>query len=79
MKEEIWKDIKNYEGFYQISNQKRIKSVERISYNGKLLREKILKKCNHNNYETVWLSKNNIQKLFYVDKLYYNTFINGDN
>lgn len=32
MKEEIWKDIENYEGIYQISNLGRIKSLSRKNY-----------------------------------------------
>lgn len=78
MEEEIWKNIKGYEGLYQISNLKRIKSLKRISYNGKLLREKILKYTKHGNYDTVWLSKNNNSKLYYVDKLYYLNFEKGE-
>ena len=31
--EEIWKDIKNYEGLYQVSNFGRIKSLQREFYN----------------------------------------------
>ena len=30
---EIWKDIENYEGYYQISNLGRIRSVDRYIYN----------------------------------------------
>ena len=29
---EIWKDIPDYEGFYQISNLGRVKSLERIEW-----------------------------------------------
>ena len=72
--EELWKDIESYEGHYQISNMKRIKSLERISNNGKLLREKILKNSKHGNYEIVWLSKDGEQKMFYIDRLYYQHF-----
>lgn len=47
---EIWKDIPEYEGLYQVSNMGRIKSLERISVrnNGKSenanyhIKEKIL-------------------------------------
>ena len=40
---EIWKDIKGYEGLYQVSNLGRVKSLERYdSYNRKV-DEKILK------------------------------------
>ena len=36
--EEIWKDIKGYEGLYQVSNLGRIKSLKRKVYagNGKM-------------------------------------------
>ena len=48
MLKEIWKDIKDYEGYYQISNLGRVKSLSRVIYNkfGKvsnILEEKIMK------------------------------------
>lgn len=33
MKNEIWKDIIGYEGYYQISNEGRVRSVDRIANN----------------------------------------------
>jgi hypothetical protein len=59
---EIWKDIVHYEGYYQISNLGRIKSIERkiISKNGILrkIKAKIIKQqFNHNNYLVVRLNK----------------------
>ena len=42
---EIWKDIKGFEGKYQVSNLGRVKSVERISTTGQHLHEKIMKTC----------------------------------
>jgi hypothetical protein len=30
---EIWKDVKGYEGLYQVSNEGRVKSVENIREN----------------------------------------------
>lgn len=44
--EEIWRDIKNYEGFYQVSNTEKVKSLERTVKCPKgfrYLKEKILK------------------------------------
>lgn len=35
MTEEIWKDIKNYEGLYQISNYGRVKALEKEWIGGK--------------------------------------------
>ena len=44
---ETWKDVKGYEGLYQVSDKGRVKSLERISImkNGskRLIRERILK------------------------------------
>ena len=63
---EIWKDIEDYEGFYQISNFGRVKSLRKL----KILhdrfcysKEKIIKNVdNGRGYKTVCLSKNNKQK-----------------
>jgi hypothetical protein len=46
LKKEIWKDIKNYEGLYQVSNLGRVKSLERITnipYAKRIENERILK------------------------------------
>ena len=32
---EVWKDIKGYEGLYQVSNLGRVKSLDRIVYQKK--------------------------------------------
>jgi predicted XRE-type DNA-binding protein len=46
---EIWKDIKGFEGIYQVSNQGKVKSLERKTFNNgtktvNKIKEKILKK-----------------------------------
>ena len=61
---EIWKDIKGYRGFYQISNLGNVKSLERFitysDFRGKVKRkERILKlRENPDGYYTVILCKN---------------------
>ena len=49
--EEIWKDIPNYEGLYQISNRGRVRSVDKIANckNGRTFRVKgkLLTLTNH--------------------------------
>jgi len=35
MEEEIWKSIKGYEGLYEVSNLGNVKSLSRLTYNGK--------------------------------------------
>lgn len=58
--EELWKDIVGFEGLYQIRNCGRVKSLERKSFNGKHLKEKILKiQLNSHGYSSVVLRKNN--------------------
>jgi hypothetical protein len=79
--EEIWKDIKGYEGLYQVSNLGRVKSLERYKKCGNFFRirkEKILK-CNKNKfgYIVVNLSKNKKISFFRVNRLVYEAF-NGE-
>lgn len=78
---EIWKDIKEYEGLYQISNLGKIKSLERISqhktcYGGLYkVKEKMLIPVEIKEYKTVKLCKNGILKRFYLHRLVAETFI----
>ena len=44
MKEEVWKDIKEYEGLYQVSNQGQIRSLEKW-YGNSPREAKLLKQC----------------------------------
>ena len=75
MKEEIWKDIKDYEGIYQISNLGRIKSLMRINETGRFLRQRIMKISKNGNYDVVSLRKNGKDKIYYLGKLMYEYFI----
>ena len=78
---EIWKDVKGYEGFYQVSNLGRVKSLERDIYfpNGTIIRhmeEKILVPAlNNNGYSYVNLCKNGKTKKEYVHRLVAMAFI----
>ena len=78
---EIWKDIENYEGLYQVSNLGRVKSLERGVYypNGTIIRhmeEKILAPAlNSNGYSLVNLSKNGKVKTTKVHRLVAMAFI----
>ena len=70
---EIWKDVENYEGLYQVSNFGRVKSFPR---NGTIKQEKILKQTIDNNgYLIVGLHKNNKAKKVCVHWLVANAFI----
>ena len=73
MLEEIWKDIPDYEGLYQVSNYGRVKSL----HFGK---EKLLKpQPNSNGYLRVYLYKEKKQKLKYVHQLVAIAFIPNNN
>ena len=82
--EEIWKDIKGYEGFYQVSNQGRVRSVEREickSNNMKQISKSyILKFEKGKGYNYVHLFKNGTRKRMAVHRLVAIAFIpNPDN
>ena len=76
MKEE-WKDIKGYEGYYQVSNLGNIKSF--IYFNGHeyIYRERILKPQN-NRYLTVRLAKNKKVKQYTIHRLVAEYFISNE-
>ena len=89
IKMEVWKDIKDYEGLYQVSNLGRIKSLERNNNQGKgnyhrnekIRKLKIMKGTNGNktNYYVVALSKNGKLKKFFVHRLVAIAFIDNPN
>ena len=71
---EIWKDIKEYEGLYEVSNSGRVKSI-------RFGKERILKLgTDRYGYLYVILAKNNKQKTFRIHRLVAEAFIpNPDN
>ena len=77
--EEIWKDIKGYEGCYQVSSSGRIKSIERIvrgPSGNKKIKSRILKEFkNQFGYYMVSLFKNGKHKNFQVHRLVAHSFI----
>ena len=73
MKNEVWKDIKGYEGHYQVSDKGRVKSV-------KFGKEKILKPARDTKgYLAVQLCKNGEIKRCFVHRLVAQTFIQNPN
>lgn len=81
MAKELWKDIKGYEGIYQVSNMGRVKSLEREighRYNGKTrtIPERIMHACdNGNGYKVVYLVKDGSRKSKYIHSLVAECFL----
>lgn len=79
MKEEIWKDVPGYEGFYQVSSLGRVKSISRKTNFGRnylITKERILNQTLINGYYSLQLSKDGKVKRYPVHKLVAMTFLN---
>lgn len=77
MNNEIWADIPEYEGLYQVSNTGKVKS---LNYNKKKDYHKELKlNINKHGYVQVHLSKNGYKKIYTVHRLVAITFIPNPN
>ena len=75
--EEIWKDVVGYEGYYQVSNLGRVRSLDRIVSNGRKIKGKILstKVNTPPYYPRVSLSVNGKMKLVQVHRLVAQAFV----
>jgi hypothetical protein len=83
--QEIWKDIKGYEGCYQVSNYGRVKSLPRKinarwgeghNIKGRIMSQRLT----HNGYLVCSLRNGNIQKTYKVHRLVGEVFVeNGKN
>mgnify|MGYP002679946246 CR=1 FL=1 len=72
---EVWKDIKGYEGLYQVSNLGRVRS---LNY-GRSGETKLLKQGTTNGYKRVFLYKNGKGKNYFVHRLVAMAFIPNPN
>ena len=81
---ELWKPIKGYEGYYEVSNLGNIRSVDRMVkhskggmrvYKGSILTPTL----NVDGYETVHLSKFNVSRMKRVHRLVAEAFIPNPN
>jgi len=80
IEKEIWKDIKGYEGFYQVSNLGNIKSLKSFLFTKsgikKQRRERLMNQTiKYNGYKTIMFSINNNHKRFHVHRIVAQTFI----
>ena len=73
---EEWRDIKGYEGLYQISSEGRVKSKQRITRNNQTIKEKIRKpKIDKDGYCCVSLWIDGISKEYFIHRLVAQAFI----
>lgn len=81
--QEIWEDIKDFEGYYQISNIGRVKALERKMKKGFctfIKKEKYLKPVTHNGrYLKVTLYKDGKPTIIFVHRLVAQNFIDNPN
>lgn len=78
--EEIWKDIENYEGLYQVSSLGRVRSMDRVVADSRTghrtLKGKIMSLPNNQRgYQIVRLSKDGKKTTYFVHRLVAQTFI----
>lgn len=72
---EKWKDIKGYEGYYQVSDKGRVRSLDRYINDTtrcrtQFIKGRLIKLCdNGKGYKQVHLSKNKKRKMFYAHRL----------
>ena len=81
---EIWKDINNYEGLYQISNEGNVKSLDKsynVGYGGIKHQEEIILKPTYvgNGYLHVCLCKNGNKEYKRIHRLVAEAFIPNPN
>lgn len=75
MKNEIWKAIKNYEGFYEVSSEGRVRSVERLDARGQHRKSKVISIKNIRSTKQVTLFRDGKRKNFLVKKLVADAFL----
>ena len=77
---EIWRDLPDYEGIYQVSNLGNVKSLDRIDASGHSRKGFIMKqKINNKGYFSIALCKNGKYKFYQVHRLVAQTFLPNPN
>jgi Zn ribbon nucleic-acid-binding protein len=67
---EQWRAVPSYEGYYEVSDQGRVRSLERRAANGRVWPGIILKGVTHpNGHRQVILSRHNVKRTYWVHAL----------
>ena len=76
MKDEIWKDVKGYEGYYQVSNLGNVRSLDRLVENGRKYKGQTMQPTKRSDGRLqVSFRKNGKQKKIKVHRLVAQAFI----
>lgn len=77
---EIWKQVQSFEGYYEVSSLGRVRSIERIDSNGKVVPQRVLKgQTDKDGYLLVGLHKNGKRVTRRVHRLVASAFIPNKN
>ena len=72
---EEWRDVKGYEGFYQVSNSGRVKSLLYHTRHGIFSRDKVLSPTNRDGYRLVGFQVKNSRRTLSVHRLVAEAFL----
>ncbi len=75
MKDEVWKPVKGFEGFYEVSSEGRVRSVDRIDAHGHLRKRKLMSVKKIQNTKKVTFFRNGKRKTFSLKKLVVGAFL----
>lgn len=75
MKNDVWKSVKGYEGFYEVSNKGRVRSVERIDARGQHRKSKIMSVKKKQNTKKVTFFRDGKRKTIALKKLVVDAFL----
>lgn len=73
---EGWRPISEFVGQYEVSDEGRVRSLPRVTPDGKNLKGRVLKECYHSSgYPVVGLSKDGVARNYYIHRLVLEAFV----
>lgn len=77
LNDECWKSVQNYEGYYEVSNRGRIKSLARPRSTKGNVKERILRQIIRKGYSYIHLCKQGVRSIVLVHRLVAQSFIHN--